>query len=232
MTNTWWFPGGWHVYPELAAAGLWTTPTDLATWAIAMADALTGRSNKFLTQLTASQIVSSSVPGRWAQERVGLGLFLSGSGDRLRFSHDGQNEGYLNEFTMYAKTGQGASIMINVGEIGYGLIQEIEFAIAAEYGWPQLGTRKIKAVAVDPAILDRLTGTYVIDIKSGRKLPRVVREGTHLFLEGWEDARREMYPQSPTTFIDTDGTRFTFTRNAAGGDVMMMGGLAAHRLKP
>ena len=217
-------PGNWYVYPELAAAGLWTTPTDLATWAIAMNDAMTGRSTKFLSPATASQIVSSAVPGRSARERVGLGLFLSGSDDNLKISHNGQNEGFLNEFKVFAKTGQGVSIMINVGESGYGLIQEIEFAIAAEYGWPEVGTTKIKAVAVDPADLDRLTGTYVIDIKSGRKLPRVVREGTRLFFEGWGPAREELHPQSPTTFIGArGGTRFTFTRDAAGRDAITMG---------
>ena len=37
-------PGGWHTYPEMAAAGLWTTPTDLLTWALAIANARAGRS--------------------------------------------------------------------------------------------------------------------------------------------------------------------------------------------
>jgi CubicO group peptidase (beta-lactamase class C family) len=131
-------PYGWHVYPELAAAGLWTTPTDLATWAIAMADALAGRSTKFLSQATASQIIAS------ARENVGLGLFLSGTGDGLCFSHNGQNEGFLNEFKMFVNTGQGAAIMINTGEAGYGLIKEIQNAIAAEYGWPVAGPAKAK----------------------------------------------------------------------------------------
>ena len=216
-------PGGWHVYPELAAAGLWTTPTDLATWSIAMADAMTGRSVKFLSQETASQIAASAVPGRRAQERIGLGLFLYGSGDSLIFSHGGQNEGFLNEFKMYPSTGQGVSIMINVGESGYRLIQEIEFAIAAEFGWPEVGTTKIPAVAVDPAALDRLTGTYVVDNKAGRHLPRVVREGTRLFFEGWGPAREEMYPQSPTTFIGAGGTRFAFSRDADGRDIITLG---------
>lgn len=216
-------PGGWHVYPELAAAGLWTTPTDMAAWAIAMADAMAGRSTKFLSQETASQIITSAVPGRSPKERVGLGLFLSGSGDSLNFSHGGQNEGFVNEFKMFASTGQGAAIMINVGESGYGLIREIQFAIAAEYGWPESGTTKIPAVAVDAAALDRLTGTYVLDNKAGRHFPRVVREGTRLFLEGWGPARAELYPQSPTTFIAAGGTRFSFTRDAAGRDVMTMG---------
>lgn len=216
-------PGGWHVYPELAAAGLWTTPTDLATWSIAMADALAGRSDKFLSQAVASQVISSAVPGRSAQERIGLGLFLTGTGDNLTFGHGGQNEGFLSEFKMFPNRGQGVVIMINTGESGYGLIREIQFAVAAEYGWPEIGTVKITTVAVGPADLDRLTGTYAVDIKSGRKLPRVVRDGTRLYFEGWGPARQELHPQSPTTFISSGGTRFSFTRDAAGRDVMTMG---------
>ena len=83
---------------------------------------------------------------------------------------------------MFANRGQGVAIMINTGESGYGLIREIQFAIAAEYGWPESGTTKITVVAVDPAALDRLTGTYVVDIKSGRLLtPRRTRGHTPLF---------------------------------------------------
>jgi CubicO group peptidase (beta-lactamase class C family) len=217
-------PGGWHVYPE-AAGGLWTTPTDLATWAIAMGDALSGRSTTFLSQATASQIIASAVPGRSVQERIGLGLLLYGTGDTLNFVHNGQNEGFISEFKMYANRGQGVAIMINTGESGFTLVREIQYAIAAEFGWPDLGTAKVTTVAVDAAALDRLTGTYVIDIKSGRHLPRVVREGTRLFFEGWGlSAREELYPQSPTTFIGAAaGTKFTFTRDAAGRDLITMG---------
>ncbi len=39
----------WHVYPELAAAGLWTTPRDLSLLAIEVWRARRGESDRLLT---------------------------------------------------------------------------------------------------------------------------------------------------------------------------------------
>ena len=214
--------GGAHIYPELAAAGLWSTPTDLATWAIAMRDAITGRSTTFLSPTTAAQIIGSAVPGRSAEERIGLGVFLNGSGDNLGFSHDGQTEGFVTEVRMSLKSGQGVAIMINMGEGGVGLLREILLAIGSEFGWPDSDTTKIKLVAVDPSLLDPFTGTYAVYNFAGRFLPRIVREGARFFVEGW-GVRRELYPQSPTTFIRNDGTPYAFARDTEGRVVMIIG---------
>lgn len=215
-------PGGWHVYPELAAAGLWTTPTDLATWMIAMGDAIAGRSTIFLAEKTASQVIASAVPGRSPTERVGLGLYLTGSGDSLTMAHGGQTEGFVSQFKLFPHTGKGAVIMVNLGEGGTRLMREIEMAIAEEFAWPQGGTTKITTVTVAPEALERLAGTYVLYNLAGRHFPRVVFEGARLFFE-FGAARNELHAQSPTTFIGADGTRFSFARDANGRDVLIMG---------
>lgn len=220
--NTGVVPGGWHVYPELAAAGLWTTPTDLATWMIAMRDAITGRSSAFLAEKTASQVIGSAVPGRSASERIGLGLFLTGSGDTYNFNHGGETEGFVSQLKLFPATGKGAVIMLNVGESGVRLMREIELAIAEEFGWPDGGTIKITTVPVDPEALKRLAGTYVLYNFAGRHFPKVVSDGSRLFYE-FGAARTELYAQSPTTFIGSDGTRFSFARDANGRDVLIIG---------
>ena len=43
--------GGYHIYPEMAAAGLWTTPRDLSVFAIEIQKSLLGKSNKVLSQI-------------------------------------------------------------------------------------------------------------------------------------------------------------------------------------
>ncbi|GAC1412344.1 MAG: hypothetical protein NVSMB6_14200 [Burkholderiaceae bacterium] len=65
-------PGKWHVYPETAAAGLWTTPIDLAKFAIETALAANGKSAKVLSEATTRERLTAQ-PG--SDNGTGLGFF-------------------------------------------------------------------------------------------------------------------------------------------------------------
>jgi hypothetical protein len=126
---------------------------------------------------------------------------------------------------LYPNRGQGYVVTINAGEASFNLVREIQYAIAGEFGWPETGRTKITTVAVDPAALELVTGTYVFDYAGGQRHmePRVVREGTRLFFEGWLPAREQLHPQSPTTFIGENGTRLTYGVDSSGRGVLTMG---------
>jgi CubicO group peptidase (beta-lactamase class C family) len=55
--------GRWHVYPEMAAAGLWTTPTDLAKFAIEVQETLAGRGHGVISPAMARQYVTQQKGG-------------------------------------------------------------------------------------------------------------------------------------------------------------------------
>lgn len=131
--------GRWHTYPELAAAGLWSTPTDLARWLLALSDSARNRQNAFLNRDTTQQMLSDHTPGlaRWfSGHAYGLGLKLHGRGRTFSLSHLGINEGYRALAIMYPNTGQGLVVMTN-GENGEALIQEIVRSVASTYHWPE-----------------------------------------------------------------------------------------------
>jgi CubicO group peptidase (beta-lactamase class C family) len=122
--------GKWHTYPEMAAAGLWTTPSDLARFAIALQKAWKGESDGILTQKLAAEMLSKQFEGS------GLGVGLSGDGKTAFFAHGGGNEGFRCFLAAGVANGQGAVIMTN-SDNGDALAREILRAIAAEYNWPQ-----------------------------------------------------------------------------------------------
>lgn len=154
-------PGGFHVYPEMAAAGLWTTPSDLARWAIALAHSYRGERRGVLSTSMARQMVSKQMhqqppygDGYW-----GLGVAVAGDGDSLTFSHGGRDEGFVADMFMRPASGRGLVIMMN-GVAG-GLMGEIERAFAEEYGFgaPPRTTRTI--VAKSASELGAYVGHYV-----------------------------------------------------------------------
>lgn len=119
--------GGWHIYPEMAAAGLWTTATDLAKFAIEIALSKLGKSNRVLSQKTVQEMLTP------VKEGAGLGLFLPE--DRPgEFGHYGADDGFQAVLMMNADTGDGFVAMSN-SDNGIYLAEEYMRAVRQEYGW-------------------------------------------------------------------------------------------------
>jgi hypothetical protein len=119
--------GRWHIYPEMGAAGLWTTPIDLAKFAIEIALSKQGKSNRVLSQKTVQEMLTP------VKEGAGLGLFLPE--DRPgEFGHNGADEGFQAVLIMNADTGDGFAAMSN-SDNGINLIEEYMRAVRKEYGW-------------------------------------------------------------------------------------------------
>ncbi len=164
-----------ELYVQASAAGLWTTPSDLLTWAQAITAARDGKSTRVLSQTTAKQMLTVQ------KGPFGLGPFLEGKGRELSFGHTGWNGGFHSELVYFPETGQGAVVMVN-GDGGRPMVREILYAIAAEYGWPDFTPKLIDTVAVDAAKLDELVGSYTVE-KPNQVTITVTRQGQQLFLD-------------------------------------------------
>ncbi|MBA3662287.1 MAG: beta-lactamase family protein [Gammaproteobacteria bacterium] len=108
--------GGPHTYIELAAAGLWTTSTDLAKFTIGLQESLRGNKNSILSIDAAKLMIEPSI-----DETMALGFFISDkygnpAARGTYFMHDGQNEGYRNKLIGSMKAGNGLIIMTNMSE--------------------------------------------------------------------------------------------------------------------
>ena len=212
--------GGWHVYPEQAAAGLWTTPTDLARWLLALQAAREGGEHPVLSAETIELLLTPDL-GDW-----GLGPAIEGDG--LRFGHGGANEGFRCRMTAYLDRGEGAVVMTN-SDSGSALVDEILLTLARAYGWPGLEPRVRRLAEVDGASLDALAGRYVerltvvtVDHREGRLWARA----------SWDPSRSEieLFPASETEFFSLDGLEVEFDRGPDGaGTRLRAGGMELER---
>jgi CubicO group peptidase (beta-lactamase class C family) len=126
--------GGYHIYPEQAAAGLWTTPSDLAEFMLNVGNSY--RTNQGLLQQSTVRKMFIKIPGAG-----GLGFGIDGKNDSLRFRHSGGNEGYSCYAVSFAEAGRGVVIMTN-SDNGTPFIREFLRAISKEYKWPPMWPRE------------------------------------------------------------------------------------------
>jgi CubicO group peptidase (beta-lactamase class C family) len=126
-------PGGWHVFPEHAAAGLWSTPTDLADLLLLIGRAWRGESRLFLLPETVREMLNPQNGGPY-----GLGAAVSEAGGSLAIMKRGQNVGYQAYLILLPGEGQGIVVMTN-SDNGSVLAEALIRRAAELYGWPLLG---------------------------------------------------------------------------------------------
>lgn len=216
-------PGGYRMGPALAVAGLWTTPSDLARFIIALQGAYAGRSRGLLTPGMTRQMLSAQIAYR------GLGVVLSGEGDDLRFGHDGFNEGFESAFAGYVHHGQGAVVMANSG-FSYMLIREIMASVARAYHWPHYeatnqwppaaGITQQEVSALPHEMLSAAAGEYALG--DGTRISLFAR-GDRLFLRWPQNGEAEVFhtPDGsyfcpPLTFSELGDPRLRFVPDISG----------------
>lgn len=148
------YPGGAHTYPELAAAGLWTTAEDLAKFAIAIQQGAAGSENGVISAAM-TRTMLTPVMGDYA-----LGLQIRDGGKA--FEHSGSNMGFKAAMVGSTDSGDGAVILTNGdqgGELASGLLR----AIAHEYKWATHQTRLRTAVTLPTETAKSLVGHYKLD---------------------------------------------------------------------
>ncbi len=187
--------GSHHVYPEMAAAGLWTTAADLALLGVQVMRALRGDTSKLaLAPETVSSMLRPQLPNQEiGKEFVGLGWFCAGKAQNFRFFHDGWNHGYVATVLMLPTIGKGAVVMVDSNQ-GWMLPREITAAVGREYGWPALkDIPEISGVVPDVVY----AGTY--ESATGKAM--VARDGNRLLVELAGQQELPVYPAVDGDFV-------------------------------
>ena len=222
--------GRWHTYPELAAAGLWTTPTDLLKWAMAITNARAGMPHSILSKQSATEMLTVQ------KEPAGLGPMLHGAGRAFYFEHGGSNEGYICQVIYFPELGRGAAIMTN-SDAGAGVQKEILYAIAKEYGWPDYGPREIQPIALDSATVNQLVGEYPVPVSltGGKEASQFIRrEGGALSVEvaGFVPKTVIVALADGVLLAPETGFEFRMVRDASGRVIALDIGSARLTKKP
>jgi CubicO group peptidase (beta-lactamase class C family) len=197
-----------HVYPEMAAAGLWTTPTDLAKFAIESQLSLVGKSNKVLSKEMTAKMVSPFL----ASEPTGLGFFSEKHGAATYFGHGGADEGFRAQLLVHRDKGYGAVVMVNSdnGQI----MNEIIRSIAREYQWEDYLPQPREVVSVDAARLNEYTGRFLVNPD---RVLTLTQQGGRLYAEPTASPKFELLPVSETEFLRKDADiRYTFVKSTSG----------------
>jgi CubicO group peptidase (beta-lactamase class C family) len=129
------YPPDCDNYTEKAAAGLWTTPADLAKFLISVQNSYTGKKGPaILSQATAREMLKTQITG--SRGAMGLGFSLSKSNGNTKFEHGGDNSYYKAFLKADAATGQGVVIMNSGSDYLTSLLSYIENAYSFSKALP------------------------------------------------------------------------------------------------
>ncbi len=197
--------GKYFVYPEKAAAGLWTTPTDICKYILEIQQVYQGKPSKLLNQ----EMVKLHVTPY--KNNAAMGTFQQIRDDEKYFDHTASNEGFSGLFIGGLTNGKGAAIFVNSDDATIAF--ELVNSIALAYNWK--GFRKPEEITTVP-VNDTITSKYIGEYITDGIFSEVKKEKDGLYL--WTDGiSSKMYFTSTTDFrnIELGGTK-TFTFDNAG----------------
>jgi len=141
-----------HTYPEMAAAGLWTTAEDLAKFAVNIQQTIKGESSKVLSKDMTEKMLTP-----FGSEFDGLGLFIDKRKDDVYFGHGGWDEGFSSQMTAHKTKGYGVVVLTNSNHPDF--IEEVIRSVARTYSWGNFVSTN-KKVAMDTSRFSSIRGNY------------------------------------------------------------------------
>ncbi|TXD82887.1 beta-lactamase family protein [Subsaximicrobium wynnwilliamsii] len=148
----------YNLYPESAAAGLWTTPTNLSKLITDIQRSLKNGTGKILSQQATKELIEPTLKN----SNSALGVFSENQNGQLYLQHSGANKGFRGKFYFSAENGNGVVIMLTGTNTE--IIEEIIRSVVLVYNWagfekllvsPELNLRDID--------LRKYIGTYVLE---------------------------------------------------------------------
>ncbi len=192
--------GKWHTYPEMAAAGLWSTPSELLLWAKQMQETFQTQKDGFLKAKTMGEMTVDY------GNNQGLGPYVV----EHIFGHGGSTEGFVSDLRIWKDHPISVAIMVNSSK-GNSIIQELFLSIAEEYNLPGIYSRLRKYKALSKDQLSEYTGTYEFS-KDSRAVITLKDNGLK-FTGGPASSPIDLLPEADSTFFSKEtGLYFNFTR--------------------
>jgi CubicO group peptidase (beta-lactamase class C family) len=212
--------GGYHTYPEMAAAGLWTTASDLARFAIEMGKSRQGNANHILRQSTVEQMMTVQ------KGDFGLGFSLQEKNGVKRFGHNGADEGFQALFTC-SFDGEGVAITAN-SDNGISLANEVVRAVSGAYRWPDQKPIEKTITPLTSAQQLPYLGSYEIP---GAKI-EVKSADDHLVLRVSDGSQLQVYAEAATSlfFAVENGLTIRFALTAGKVTGIQVGGTAGKKV--
>lgn len=146
--------GKYHIYPEMAAAGLWTNASELAKYVIETELALGGKSQKVLNQKMTELRLTPYI-----DKEAALGVFIKNKDGVKYFTHGGVDEGFVSQYVGSFEGGNGVVVMTNTYNTA--MFDEIINSVAKVYSWKNFYQPVVKnEVKLPDAVLQSYTGKY------------------------------------------------------------------------
>ena len=200
-----------HTYPEMAAAGLWTTSADLAKFAIDIQKSLKGESNKVLSKTMTEKMLTPFV-----EDFIGLGIFLPKFEEEPYFGHGGWDEGFSSEMIAHKTKGYGVVVLTNSNHPDF--ISELIRSVALTYNWDGF-VPKYKAKNITEDDLKNVVGRYRLN--NGEAIT-ISHSGNKLFAKELIGEQQELFKITDSTFLRRQGHKYVQFKTNTDGEVNML----------